>query len=169
LQPCSLAEIIEKAQETVKAGFAEHQTTIAVQFPPRDDRLLADPLLLRQVFVNLFQNAAEAIAEGGRIDVRILPPAGSEEEAGRWLVRVGDTGPGIPGADHERIFQPFVTSKERGTGLGLPIARKIVSAHGGYLSVESSTPAGTVFLLRLPHRPISTPVGGPREQPAPAG
>jgi len=148
----SLAEIIDEAVETVKTNLDQRSVSIVVQKPPGNELFEADPLLLRQVFVNLFQNAADAMSEGGRIDVRILPPVDTEDNGGHWLVRVGDTGCGISGTDHEKIFRPFVTSKESGTGLGLPIARKIVSCHGGYLSVESSTPAGTVFLIRLPSK-----------------
>ena len=151
-QVCSLGGIIDKALETVQAGLTERRVSVVVQRPPGDDQLLVDSLLLRQVFVNLFQNAAEAMVDGGRVDVRILAPPVNHAEVGHWVVRITDTGLGIPGNDHERVFQPFFTSKETGTGLGLPIARKIVSAHRGYLGVESSGPAGTVFLLRLPHR-----------------
>jgi PAS domain S-box-containing protein len=159
--PVSLSEIIDRAAEMVHADLEEHQVKLTVQRAGTDDTINADSLMLRQVFVNLFQNAAEAIGKGGRIDVRLYPPVqGAGEEPGRhWLVRVGDNGPGIPGNDHEKIFRPFVTSKQTGTGLGLAVARKIVLCHGGYLSVESSTPAGTVFLLRLLALQTSIPEG----------
>ena len=149
---CSLAEVIEKAVETVQPALEKRRVAVVVQRPAGEDQLMADPLLLRQVFVNLLQNAAEAMPEGGRVDVRILPPQISHADVGFWVVRIMDTGQGIPRSDHDRVFQPFFTSKETGTGLGLPIARKIVLAHGGHLGVESSTPAGTVFVLRLPQR-----------------
>jgi len=150
--PVSLTEIIRRAGEIVRDDLAERQVTLAVQTPAVDDNIEADSLLLRQVFVNLFQNAAEAIGKNGKIDVRLYQPVRGADPGGYWLIRVGDSGPGIPGTDHEKIFQPFFTSKLTGTGLGLPLARKIVLCHGGYLSVESSTPAGTVFLLRLPRQ-----------------
>jgi len=151
LQPSSLMEIIEEAFESVAGCLQERDVAFTLSKPSGDFPVEADPLLLRQVFVNLFQNAAEAMERGGEVAVRVFLPVASTQGGGYWIIRVGDTGPGIPGPEHEKIFQPFYTSKDTGTGLGLPIARKIVSCHGGYLGVESSTPAGTVFLIRLPY------------------
>lgn len=153
----SLTGIINRAIEIVRSDLNDRQITASVYAPPNDDLVEADALLLRQVFVNLFQNAAEAMDDGGKLEIRLFPPVSDGKNGGHWLIRVGDTGPGIPGTDHEKVFQPFFTSKETGTGLGLAVARKIVLCHGGYLSIESSTPGGTVFLLRLPRKSTSAP------------
>ena len=104
--------------------------------------ILASPDKLKQVLVNLLKNAAEAMPRGGTLCVR----GGCSDDA--VTLQVEDTGEGIPeGAD---VFQPFETSKEGGTGLGLPIAQQIVLAHGGNLSYESEVGKGTTFTMRLP-------------------
>jgi len=168
LQPASLVEIIEEAYVSVAGQLREREVAFTLSKPTGDFSVKADPLLLRQVFVNLFQNAADALERGGEVTVRVFPPVASAQGGGYWIIRVGDTGPGIPGNKHEKIFQPFYTSKDSGTGLGLPIARKIVSCHGGYLGVESSTPVGTVFLIRLPY-PADHPRQMTQKTPAAAG
>src|SRR5207244_221803 len=89
----------------------------------------ADPDLVAQVVLGLVLNAAEAISEHGRITVRL---ARDRDEV---RVEVADTGPGILPADAERIFEPFFTTKPTGTGLGLPMAARIVRAHGGFIEV----------------------------------
>ncbi len=103
--------------------------------------------------INLVGNALDALEEsstpGGRVDVQV-----GENLAGTevWL-RVADDGPGIDGAGREQLFSPFHTSKETGTGLGLPISRKLVDAHRGHIEVRSEPGAGTEFIVTLPRRP----------------
>jgi signal transduction histidine kinase len=104
----------------------------------------ADPLELHQVFSNLVLNAAEAMAEGGTIEVSVE----GNEGCVHW--RVKDTGTGIPAAVVDRIFEPLFTTKPRGNGLGLAIVQQIVSMHGGHLSVESAPGAGTTVHVFLP-------------------
>ncbi len=151
MRDVSLYEVLHEAVERVQTVAHKQNTSIAVEVPEVTDTIVGDPLLLREVFANLLHNAIESIDRGGRVTVRVVPPPSGDDPDRQWLVRVADTGTGIAGGDHEKIFQPFFTSKESGTGLGLPLARKIITCHGGYLSVESSTPMGTVFLIRLPH------------------
>ena len=114
--------------------------------------VLASPNQLQQVFVNLINNAAQAVASTGRpgtVTVRARP----------WLdgvaVDVCDTGPGVPAEVAERIFEPFFTTKPEGegTGLGLSICQGIVKEHGGRLSLQSSGPAGATFTVELPAAP----------------
>jgi PAS domain S-box-containing protein len=106
-----------------------------------------DPTLMRQVLKNLVQNAVEAMPDGGLLRLAIAPsravPAAVE------LV-VSDTGIGIPGEYRDRIFDPFFTLKARGHGLGLALVRKIVIAHGGRITVQSTEGAGTTFRLTIP-------------------
>jgi signal transduction histidine kinase len=111
-------------------------------------RVRADADQLKQVFVNLLQNAAEAMTEGGEIHVST---AVETEPGGRKMavVRIRDTGPGMPDDVRQRIFEPFYTTKDDGTGLGLCIAARIMERHGGRLVLESSTPQGTVFAVRI--------------------
>lgn len=102
---------------------------------------------LVQVVANLCRNAIEALATSPttrRLDLRCSAVNGSA------CIEVRDSGPGIPAADISRIFEPFATTKSAGTGLGLPIARRIVEAHGGALVVESRPGAETIFRVALP-------------------
>ncbi len=103
----------------------------------------ADPHLLHQVWMNLFQNAVEAMPRGGELTARVLggPTAG---------VEVSDTGTGFPPDQVERIFKPFYTTKTRGTGLGLAITRKNLETHGGRIRAESRAPRGTTFYVEMP-------------------
>jgi PAS domain S-box-containing protein len=106
-------------------------------------RVGADPQLLHQVWVNLFQNAVEAMPRGGDLSVRVRDRAPA-------VVEVTDTGGGIDPEQVEKIFKPFFTTKTRGTGLGLPITRKIVQAHGGRVWVERGNAGTTTFFVEMP-------------------
>lgn len=102
--------------------------------------------LLLQTLLNLVRNAGEAMDGNGTLTITIEP-------AERWVrLTVADTGPGIPAGREESIFAPFFTTKERGTGLGLAVARAAVAAHGGTLAIRPSTgQGGAVFVLTLPN------------------
>jgi len=102
-----------------------------------------DPEQLRQAVVNLLQNAVQAMPEGGRVEV-------DAHATDRLHISVRDEGPGIESDTLERIFAPFFTTKESGTGLGLATVKKIAEAHRGSVDVESRIGHGTVFALKLP-------------------
>jgi signal transduction histidine kinase len=129
-----------------------------VAMRPRDPRLVVergdtdavppvwgDPFRLAEVFTNLIDNALEAAPPDGAVRVRVEPPEGEYVR-----VIVENSGTGIPVEIQERIFHPFFTTKPRGTGLGLPIARQIVEAHRGRLHVESDGVSETAFVVELP-------------------
>jgi PAS domain S-box-containing protein len=107
-----------------------------------------DPFRLGQVFRNLFENALAA----GRPPVEIVIEAAEASLRGAPALRVtlSDNGPGLDPATRERLFEPFFTTKTKGTGLGLPIARRIVEAHGGTLDALDRPPPGAAFVLTLP-------------------
>jgi signal transduction histidine kinase len=105
-----------------------------------------DPKKLQRVFDNLLVNACEAVSRNsGRIEVMLREtPQGLE-------IRIRDNGPGVPESIRDKLFMPFVSfGKERGTGLGLTVAQKIMQEHGGSIALESSAPGSTVFKLFLP-------------------
>ena len=102
----------------------------------------ADEVLLRQAITNILQNAIEAQGEGGRVTVAVSRP-------GDLVIRVSDTGHGIPDSVRDKIFLPFFTTKERGTGLGLSIVHKVVVSHGGSITADSGE-YGTTFTISLP-------------------
>jgi len=130
-----------------------------VAVPP----FLMDRAQLRQVFENLFLNALEAMAGVGELRIetatQLAPASGpaTPSDGDPWgaaeryaVVRVGDTGPGIPEEHRDRLFFPFFTTKKQGSGVGLPMARKIVDSHRGLLDVESEPGRGAVFIVRIP-------------------
>lgn len=137
-----------------EAGRDKHfETRFDPSLPPI--RGAADPL--KQVFLNLLQNAAEACNEEARIEVftRIatdiaLREAPTGQVRGFLQIGVRDDGPGIPPEDLSKLFTPFFTTKERGTGLGLVVSHQIIKEHGGFLTVESSPGRGTTFTVHLP-------------------
>jgi signal transduction histidine kinase len=104
---------------------------------------------LQEVFINLFQNAMEAM-EGNRSDQRVLTVRVRREEGRAVTAEVEDSGPGISREDRNRIFDAFVTTKPNGMGLGLAICRMIIERHGGRLSVWPAHPRGTLFRIVLP-------------------
>jgi two-component system NtrC family sensor kinase len=106
----------------------------------------ADAYYLRQVVENLVRNAREAMGEQQDARLRVTV----ERDAGQAVVRVADNGPGIPPDKLARIFQPFLSTKTKGMGLGLAICREIVEAHAGRIEVESTVGEGTTFTVRLP-------------------
>ncbi len=108
-------------------------------------KVSADPLLMQQAISNIIQNALEAMQGEGTIHIHAM--ARSEEMV---EIKISDSGPGISKDHLDKIFLPFFTTKEKGTGLGLPLVQKIIVSHGGRVSVESMEGTGTTFTLYLP-------------------
>ncbi|MHB1025715.1 MAG: sensor histidine kinase, partial [Desulfobacteria bacterium] len=110
----------------------------------------ADPDMLRRALVNLVGNAVDAMPSGGTLSVSAGP-----RPDGRYSVVVEDTGVGIPAEEREKIFEPYFTTKASGLGLGLVLTKKIVDAHGGEISVDSTPGKGTRIEVALPAEPAS--------------
>ncbi|MHC4661558.1 MAG: sensor histidine kinase, partial [Planctomycetota bacterium] len=111
--------------------------------------ILHDRDQIRQVVFNLLLNAFEAVPEGGRVEL-------VTERRGDWArIGVSDNGPGIDPESVEHLFELFYTTKERGSGLGLSIARRLVEAHHGRISFESAQEGGVVFNVFLPVKIVS--------------
>lgn len=106
-----------------------------------------DELRFQRALENLAKNAVQAMPKGGRIGLDL------STEGAQWILRVRDTGPGLPLRVRTRLFEPFVTAgSAHGIGLGLPIVREIVQIHGGTIELESSGSEGTCFVIRLPQK-----------------
>ena len=108
--------------------------------------------MLRQALLNLIRNAAEAIPEG-QTDRRVEVHSSTDlDKSGQhWaVVEIKDTGEGIPTADLQRIFIPFFTTKATGHGVGLALAHRVITQHGGTLTAANGKDGGAVFALRLP-------------------
>ncbi|MFZ2950861.1 MAG: ATP-binding protein [Desulfuromonadaceae bacterium] len=120
-------------------------TNISLQnLIPRSSEVRADPNQLRQVIINLLQNAAEAMPDGGIIRIE------SSLTSAAAIISITDNGAGIGEDAAQHIFEPFWTTKPAGTGLGLSISYRIVEAHGGSLTVESPPAGGCRFVITLP-------------------
>jgi signal transduction histidine kinase len=149
-QMVSLNEIIQGALPLLSYQFRIHEVDVALDLSPDLPRLWADPHQLRQVVVSLSANADQAMRHTPpprrlRVATRPLAP-------GSVLLEVADSGPGLPPDHPDRIFQPGVTARPvgEGTGLGLPVCRRIVEWHGGALLAESAPGQGAVFRIELP-------------------
>ena len=111
----------------------------------------ADPRLLRQALLNLIRNAAEAIPDEQSDRQVIVEAANDVVEGNGWVTTtVRDTGAGIVATDLPKVFIPFFTTKASGHGVGLPLAHRIVTQHGGTLSAANASEGGAIFTLRLP-------------------
>ena len=110
----------------------------------------ADAHQLRQVLINLVQNAAESIGEHGRITLSAKREAAPKQDAHMIVLEVADTGKGIPPELRAHLFHPFVTDKPSGTGLGLPTAARVIQAHGGTIDFTTEVDRGTTFRVTLP-------------------
>lgn len=144
--PCDLAPLIAETLDVFANDPAASPVTVERALAPAPAS--CDPSQLRQVLWNLLLNAAHAASEpaGRRGAIRVA----SGTDADGAYVLVEDDGPGIAQADRERIFLPFFTTKEHGTGLGLPTVQRIVDAHGGTVTLEAPASGGTRFVVHLP-------------------
>ena len=149
LQPHDASVLLDSTMELIGHHIEGRNIRIIRQDTRPLPRVRADADQLKQVFINLLDNAAEVMADGGEIH---LSAAVEGDADGRTMVvvRIRDTGPGMPDDVRQRVFEPFYTTKEEGTGLGLCIAARIMARHGGRLVLESSTPQGTEFSVRMP-------------------
>jgi signal transduction histidine kinase len=123
------------------------RTSVRIAFSPPQGSVWADvdPNLFRQVVLNLLLNALDAVQPGGSVHIVV-----ENDADGGLLLSVADEGCGLPPDLGERIFTPFVTTKETGLGLGLSISKRIVEAHGGSITAENRPEGGAVFTIRLP-------------------
>lgn len=140
-----LPVLIRKVVDASIPKAEKTRTEIQVQAFPELPKLYTDPLKLEQVLFNLIQNACEAFSRNVEVVVRHF-----ESERLPIVISVKDDGPGIPAHILPNVFTPLFTTKRAGSGLGLPICKKIVDTLGGKISVESRVGEGTVFTIRLP-------------------
>ena len=143
-EPVPLTNVLEGAVILLKTRFAGRIEAISIDLPSDDLKVLGNRIRLEQVFINLFQNALEAVQDKGdaRVEVTV------EKTPTGVVVTVADNGPGIPPEIRDVLFTPFNTSKEQGLGLGLVISKEILADYGGTISVESDE-TGTRFAVGL--------------------
>lgn len=187
LKPVNLHDVLERARKSALVGFAAHMT-IREDYDPSLPLALADADQLQQVFQNLLKNAAEAAdrqpqagagraisrrGQTGEIRLRTfydssLRMRGRDGRPARLplQVEIVDDGPGLPPKIAADIFEPFVSGRENGTGLGLALVSKIVADHGAFISVDS-VPGRTAFRISLPVAPSAESDPDPSPGPAP--
>ena len=143
----SLPKLIEDASTLALVGAREHGIAVTFRLDPAADLVLADRIQIQQVLVNLMRNAIDVMSEGGAVRrLDIATATGPEDQV---EVTVADTGSGLAPEVARQLFQPFVTTKRKGMGLGLSICRTIVEAHGGKIWVNSPPEGGTIFHFTL--------------------
>lgn len=142
----NLAKLIEDASALALVGAKETGARVRFQFDPSVQLVLADKVQIQQVLLNVIRNAIEAMQECVQRDLTIATQRSDSETA---LIMVEDTGPGIAAEIRDQLFQPFVTTKRHGMGVGLSISRTIVESHGGRIWVEPNPRGGTIFKLTL--------------------
>lgn len=142
---------LREMAELFRATLAREQIQLKEEYLA-DPQVKADPQQIKQVLINLVQNAAEAIGQNGVVTLRTrtatprLSPGGETQA----VLEVEDNGRGIPPEVQQRLFDPFFTTKASGTGLGLSVAARILEKHGGHLEYHTTPGRGTVFRLVLP-------------------
>ena len=144
------------------------QRNVHATFVADDDcpTVMADALHLERVFVNLIDNALQAMPAGGDLSIRVqAAPAATAPAEREILVHIGDSGPGIPEEVRRRVFDPYFTTKPNGTGLGLAICRRLVTVNRGAISVESYPGTGSIFTVTLPACPTAEAPGRGSPQP----
>lgn len=147
----SLGRVIDSAVEVFSPQIETGKITLTRSYGDRLPAIKADAVELEQIFTNLFLNALDEMSAGGRLDISVF------REGERVVARVADSGRGIPADVLPNIFDPFFSTKARGTGMGLPVVQRIVRIYDGSISVESTSPRGTVFRVDFP---VCPPAGG---------
>jgi two-component system sensor kinase FixL len=143
----SLSKLVEEASALALVGSREADIHVSIRLDPSIDRILADRVQIQQVLLNLIRNALDAM--GGSPERRLsISSRATEDEMVE--ISVADTGEGLSPDVAEKLFQPFVTTKSQGMGVGLSICRTIVEAHGGRIWPEPNAPQGAIFRFTLP-------------------
>ena len=139
-----VSRVINQVAVLLKSQLKKKAISLEIVPEPAAEQFHVDAGKLSQVFLNIILNGIDVAPKGGKIKVEL-----AQDDQG-LLVTICDSGPGVPKADRERIFTPFVSGKEDGTGLGLSISRKIVESYGGRLTASDSELGGACFPVFLP-------------------
>jgi two-component system sensor kinase FixL len=142
----SVKKLVEEASALALVGAKDQGVRVQFQFDPAADLVLADKVQIQQVLLNLLRNAVEAMESSQKRELVISTESGKD---GMVTISVADTGSGIAPEMMSQLFQPFVTNKRHGMGVGLSISRTIIEAHGGQIGVEPNPGGGTIFHLTL--------------------
>ncbi|TGU74604.1 GAF domain-containing protein [Geomonas terrae] len=145
---CNMVDVVKETLAVVTPPLEEKQIRISTKFPRQKQVLLGDSQQLKQVFINIILNSLDAMGTGGELMIQVLPCDLDGKDA--VTVKIADTGGGIPLEQLNSIFTPFFTTKGSGTGLGLPIANRIITNHGGKIQITNQPGQGVEFRIILP-------------------
>jgi signal transduction histidine kinase len=149
VQDMSPSEVVDHALRLLTHRLQSYNVTVLLERNGAMPHIKVDPEKLKEVLVNIIENACEAMKGGGTITIR--EERGFESVLGPVaLIHLSDNGPGIPESIRTKIFEPFFTTKEEGSGLGLSIAARIMEEHGGLLHLKSAEGGGSTFSVVLP-------------------
>jgi two-component system sensor histidine kinase HydH len=139
-----LAAVVKRAMALVEGRARKQRVTLSFVPPSEPIVVEADEDQMQQLLLNLMLNALDVMPDGGALTVELVDAPGNQAE-----LRVRDTGPGIPSDLLPRLFDPFMSTKETGIGLGLAVSHRIAESHGGTLSADNQPGSGACFVLRL--------------------
>ena len=145
-EPIDLNEVIRHMIALLRDAADRNSVSIRAELARELAVTSADRVQLQQVLMNLMLNGIEAMKEGSGM----LMITSKQSDDGQLMVSVGDSGAGLPIEGAERVFEAFFTTKPDGTGIGLPLSRRIIEAHGGRLWASANTPRGAVFHFTMP-------------------
>jgi two-component system, LuxR family, sensor kinase FixL len=145
----SINKLVEEANALALVGAKEHGVRVRLQIDPAHDMILADKVQIQQVLLNLLRNAIDAMTESDRRGLRELLVSTRPSGTNMVEVSVADSGPGISSDVASQLFQPFITTKPQGMGVGLSISRTIIEAHGGQIWTEPNPGGGAIFKFTL--------------------
>ncbi|MFQ6046055.1 MAG: ATP-binding protein [Gemmatimonadales bacterium] len=152
--PLSIHRIVRETLEVLRPQMEERAIIVRSDLSASTDMVLGDAEQLKGVFLNLLLNAVDAMPDGGWLEVASETVDGDKNARSVIRLRVSDTGPGVPAELKERVFEPFVSTKDDGTGFGLTLAQHAVEQHGGVLRLDDAdATAGAVFVVELPLAP----------------
>ncbi len=152
-ESCDLNRILSQLLTFISREAELHNVSIHQEFDEGIPSCQARSGEIKQLFLNLFKNAIEAMPQGGKLCVKMhLAPKDGARNPDEVLVEISDTGKGISKADMQYIFRSFYSTNPKGTGLGLSFCRRVAEEHGGEISVKSQVGKGTTFIVTLPIR-----------------
>jgi signal transduction histidine kinase len=144
LAPVDLNQILRDVRKLLSHGLLSSQIRLVGELAEDLPITMGDANQLKQAFLNIIQNAIQSMPDGGTITVS------TAQRGQNIVVRIDDTGPGIPNDVMDKLFMPFFTTRKTGSGLGLAVTKRIVENHGGEIEVMSEVGKGTTFEVALP-------------------
>jgi len=143
-KPVNIVDEVRSTLIFLQQDLSRNEIEVHEIFPDEHVLVQIDPDRFRQIMLNLMINARDELTDGGNIELSV-------RRHGKWVeISIADDGPGISSEEHERIFEPFYSTKEKGSGLGLALVKHFVEEMGGQIRCENNGNSGTIFRLNIP-------------------